>query len=253
MKINSIQKINLPFGAKSVISVFLERGGVCEQIYGSNSYSVYFKKDLFNFIDMYTPAISYVYGILFLNKKNILNILKQNDIKVSQGILSSKNYRIFITRSGYYNILIKLPTIIIGNGISTLKELISMENLKRVNSEGKNLPLKIAEKELILHDMTFSSLLKKNEKIIFTSIVNWREGAKFKDVTDIVGRDIVMLARKILSIFPNLAYVGFDCDSEGVVGNVDLSLDPNIFYRMSNGVKKKRAIDVVVDLIVGYN
>jgi hypothetical protein len=249
--INNNQKINLPFASRNVISNFLKRGGVCRKITGTSAYSIYFGKNIFNFIDMHTPATSYAYGILFLNKKNIYNILKQNNIKISQGTHGDKNYRVCVTRNGYCNILFRNNPKIIGNGWSTFKELLIKENLRRINNPDlKIMPVKIDKSALYKNNLRLSYVPKAKEKIILDWINELEEGATFVDVTVSENKVITVFAKKIIDIFPGLNYLSFDYYGNEIIGNVDLSLSPNVLFMMKKGASNRQAAEIIADLIV---
>jgi hypothetical protein len=249
--INDNQKIDLSNAMKNIVRVLLKKGGVCKAIPGTKAYSVYLKKNVFNFIDtMFPPAISCVYGILFSNKRYVRNILKQNNIKVAMDKNANESYSVCITKDGYLNVLLKKSPQIVGDGFSSLKELLVKENLRRINNpDSKIKPIKINEHSFS-KEYVPSYIPKAGEKIVLDLVSDLEEGATFTDVTLSINKRVAHLAKKILSLFPGLPYLSFNSYDNGTIGDVNLSLNPNIFFTMRNGMKIKKTAEVISDLMI---
>jgi hypothetical protein len=250
--IDNNQKIDLPKAMEEIVKTLLSRGGVCKRIPGTKVYSVYLGKNIFNFVDeIYAPAISYVYGILFSNKRYVRSILEQNNIQVVLGKSLNGSYRTCITKDGYLNVLLRNSPQVIGNSSSSLKELLIRENLKRINNpDSRILPIKIDKNIFSKKHLSFSYIPKVGEKIILNSISDLENGATFIDMSSSINKPVIVLAKKILSLFPNLNYLCFDYFDNKTVANVDLSLSPNIFFMMRKGARNRKAAEVISDLII---
>jgi len=246
------QKIDLPKAMKEIVKALLNRGGVCKRIPGTKVYSVYLKKNVFNFVDeIFTPAISYVYGILFSNKKYVRSILEQNNIKADRDKNADGSYRVCITKDGYFNVLLRNSPQISGDGTSSIRELLVKENLKRINNPDSRIqPIKIDKNIFSKKHLSFSYIPKAGEKIILNLIIDLENGATFTDVTSSMNKHVIVFAKKILSLFPNLNYLCFDYYDSKMVANVDLSLSPNIFFMMKKGARSRKAAEVISDLII---
>lgn len=240
---------------QAIVKSLVKRGGICEQIPNTKAYVVTIGEKLMFFAGEYMPAIPYAYGMIFSKKEYICKILKENNIKVDNNIhCKREGYRIFVTKNRYYNVLARHFPVIVGDGIKTIKEIVSKENLKRINNKNFNiLPLKITQRDLNLHKLHLSSILKIKEKIVFHSLVDLDQGARFTNETSKVRKSIHVLAKKILNLFPGLRYISFDLDPKEGIRSIDLLPNPNIFFMMHNGKKKRNGVDVLTDLLIHVN
>ncbi len=243
--------LNLPFSTKYIVHNLTTRGGKLERINNTNIYTLSIKNKIFYLADFYTPLISCVYQALFSSDEFRTSLLRFHNLVVLKNTVSDKSYSVFITKNRYYNILLREFPLLIGNGTSTIKDLVFQENLRRIASnDSLLLPVRINNDLLSRHNLKLLSIPRKNEKILFYFLRTLEEGVKFIDVTSSKHEFTSTLAKKIINLFPGIGYIRFDCDDKGNIEAIDLSASPNVFFAGTMGNKKKKMVDVVADLIL---
>jgi hypothetical protein len=102
----------------------------------------------------------------------------------------------------------------------------------------------------------FYNILERNNPNInndgyfsIESLIDRESELPYKDVTSTSNTNLYVLAKKLLLLFPHLGYVCFETNNS-VITRVDLSLNPNIFYEVTNGKEIKKAVEVIADLII---
>jgi cyanophycin synthetase len=135
--------------------------------------------------------------------------------------VKGEDYRFLVVNYKLVAVAKRTPAYIIGDGRSTIKQLIDEENLhhERGNSHEHVLaPIKIdgttkkilAEKELEIH-----SVLPKGQKLVLKDTANISAGGTAEDVTDIVHPYNVFMVERVARMF-NLNICGVDIMTKAV-------------------------------------
>lgn len=159
------------------------------------------------FSEKYESNIPYIYTFLFQNKRELQKLLHKNRLFLNsdKNKREQKNtiYKIFITNKNKYNILKQEKPSIKGDGKSTIELLLQKENMKRVNNSAPYVYPIHPSKEFYKQT---KNILQKDTFLIIPSN-NFEECATYIDVTKKSTANILLYAKKILSIFPSLPYL----------------------------------------------
>jgi cyanophycin synthetase len=128
--------------------------------------------------------------------------------------VQGEEYRLFVSHRGFFAAVNRIPANVIGDGKSNLLSLIQQENFRRMN------PRKNCLCEIRLDDITFDFMEKNGltldqiptdgQKVFLRGNSNVSTGGNCYDVTDDAHPSVLCLAKKILSSFPGLPFVGID-------------------------------------------
>ncbi|MCX7955176.1 MAG: Mur ligase family protein [Bacteroidales bacterium] len=138
-----------------------------------------------------------------------------------QEYIKGNTYRILVINNKVVAASQLIPPFIIGDGKSTIQELIDKLNndpLREYGDKGKLTKVEIDEdtlKILELNNYNLSSILPENEKIFLKNTGNMRSGATSIDVTENVHPFNCFIAERIAGVF-NLDVAGIDIISEDI-------------------------------------
>lgn len=149
---------------------------------------------------------------------------------------SGTEFRVFILIDGRCAVLKREPAGVIGDGVSTIKELAERESYRRLNPRTSCLfgilLDQSAEDFLKKSKRTFATVPALNEKVYVRQNANLFSGGMCFDFTDEIHPSIVEIAKKALASIPGLPYAGIDllCDDGTAVQTADsyaiLELNP---------------------------
>jgi cyanophycin synthetase len=124
-----------------------------------------------------------------------------------------REHRIFMTARNEFAVLERDPAHVFGDGKSTLKQLITYENIRRQKKSRRYLcPISVdAEMKRYLkqHSLTCHYIPKKGEKVYLRWTSNLAKGGVSIDHTNQVHPSVISIAKKVLKIF-DLPVVGID-------------------------------------------
>jgi len=131
-------------------------------------------------------------------------------------------HRIFITQKGDFAILKREPAHVIGDGISTIRQLIKIENKRRKEIKKKSAsalcPIVVDEhvkKFLKEEGKTFNDIPKKNEKVYLRLTSNIAKGGLSHNLTKEAHPSVIEIAKKVAKIIP-LPFMGIDFITEDI-------------------------------------
>jgi len=106
-------------------------------------------------------------------------------ISIVEEYLLGKNYRVVVTNDGIMSILRRYPPFVVGDGKSTIEELIAVENKQRENMDlypiVKNIPLSSPIKNyLSKQSLSFNSVIKKNNKVYLHNKISLKMGSSLE-------------------------------------------------------------------------
>jgi hypothetical protein len=167
---------------------------------------------------------------------------------LQENILVEKFYsgnilRFFVTKTGFYNVLLKQQPFVVGDGLSSISNLVikKYSNKHNINIFNPNL------------------ILSLGKKIIFTECTNITNGAIYKDITQTVNPSFLKLAFKIIDTFPPLSYLSFELITKNyqkkitkdnyIISDVYLSPGPNISFDMYQGKLLQKGVKVLANIL----
>jgi D-alanine-D-alanine ligase-like ATP-grasp enzyme len=146
--------------------------------------------------------------------KKFLLIKGQNEPYLIEKYYGGDEFRLFITKNNYFAAVTRIPANVTGDGESSLKELIKIENNKRMH------PRNTCLCEIKIDDVVLDFLEKngigidyvprKNEIVFLRNNSNVSTGGNCYDVTDKAHPSFVNLAKNILKKLGNLPFLGID-------------------------------------------
>ncbi len=157
------------------------------------------------------------------------NALKIDDTVIVERFLVGFDFRILVIDGKFTAAAMREPASVVGDGRSTIKELIEVVNRDPNRGFGheKNLTrIKIdymTERLLKIKKMTLDDVLEDGEKLYLKSTANLSAGGKAIDVTDEVHPRIISMAERVSRII-GLNVMGIDLIAPGL----NTPLDPEI-------------------------
>jgi cyanophycin synthetase len=153
--------------------------------------------------------------------RKVLRVLKELNKKMNRTILVEKEfkgeeYRILATSEKFVAAIHRVPANVVGDGVHTIKQLITLKNKDPRRGEGHKMSLvKIKIDDIVLeylkqHGKKLSTVPNKDEIVSLRPNSNISTGGDSYDVTDIVNPKVKKLAVKIIQSIPGLAFAGID-------------------------------------------
>jgi len=212
---------------KEVTRTFLKENGIA-----TTEGQMFYKNEMENAID-YSKKIGYPVVAKPVDgtwgKNVFLELKNEEQVKIAiEKILGSKErfliekqfigheYRILATNQKLLGVINRIPANVVGDGKSTIKELIEIKNKDPRRGEGHSTSLvriKIDEdiiENLQEQNLNLESIPQKDKQILLRKNSNLSTGGDSIDITDEIHPKIKELAPKIIASIPNLPYAGFD-------------------------------------------
>lgn len=155
-----------------------------------------------------------------LNIKDLKDALKHVRVKLGyreviiEQHITGEEYRIYVIDGKVIGAINRIPANIIGDGKSSIQQLITKKNLERKkNPNLKNRPIKIdkeVKKYVKQAGYTFESIPKKDEQIFLRKNSNVSSGGDPIDVTDELTPEIKEIAVGASKAIPGLVQCGVD-------------------------------------------
>lgn len=127
---------------------------------------------------------------------------------------AGEDYRVYVLKDEVLGIIKRIPANVIGDGSSTIMELIREKNKRRKNSPvlGSS-TIKIDDElktKLKDYDLTLDSILTKGRQVFLKTKNNISAGGDPIDITDEVSDEIKQIAIKACNSIPGLPHAGVD-------------------------------------------
>ena len=127
---------------------------------------------------------------------------------------NAKEYRLFITKNRDYAVLNRDPASVIGDGESTIRDLIIKENYRRMHPRTNALCEILVDAELYSYmnkvGLSMDMVPNKNEKVYLRPNSNVAMGGLCEDYTDRTHPSVIDVGMRVLDAFQGLPYVGID-------------------------------------------
>lgn len=147
--------------------------------------------------------------------ENAYDFAKKSDFGKSSLILEKHiegdDYRIIVAYGKFLAAIKRTPASIIGDGNSSIKELIIKLNKNRENkSYLKQIEFeKNLENHLNRFDLNFDSILEKNKKLFLSSVANIVNGGEGEDATSLIHPSLKQMAESVANV-TKVAILGID-------------------------------------------
>jgi D-alanine-D-alanine ligase-like ATP-grasp enzyme len=166
-------------------------------------------------------------------KKIILRELPHFACLIAQEMVFGKEYRVLVLGNRAIGVLEMIPPKIIGDGKSTVQELIEKKQRnKKKTSFDSSLNNILADQKV-----TLKTIPKKNQEIIIKGLSCLAEGGETKDATEIINKKIESLCVKVAkTVDKKLAGLDIICE--------DISKDP--FKQKINIIEANRRPDIYI-------
>lgn len=209
---------------KYFAKIFFKKAGLSvangEVFFASDAVSI---KEYVNKIG-YPVVVKKITGIhgneVFVNivdEQELLKILKKFSGKVLvESMFEGTEYRMFATREKFVAATKRVPANVLGDGISTVKQLVIKKNQDPRRSDGYStglVTIKLdsdAKAVLSKQGLTFNSVPKLGEVIYLRENSNLSTGGDSIDVTDELHPSLKQIAVSAVRAIPGLAYAGVD-------------------------------------------
>ena len=173
---------------------------VLKPVFGSHGYDVYTnitsENDLLKAIDKITQ-----------------NRGSQTKVLIEE-YFNAEEYRVFVTKNGDYAVLHRDPAHIYGDGIHNIKELIAIENYRRMNPRTNALCEILVDEEMYKYikanGISMDTIPTLGEKVYLRPNSNVAMGGICEDYTDRAHPSVIDIGMRVLDAFPGLPYVGID-------------------------------------------
>lgn len=126
---------------------------------------------------------------------------------IIEACISGYDHRILCVDGEFVAAIKREPAYVTGDGESTIKELIDIENGKAIRADTATSPLgkilidKIMDEVLAESGLTRESVLERGEKVHLRKVSNLSLGGVSEDVTDIVHPEVIAMSRAISQHF----------------------------------------------------
>jgi len=142
---------------------------------------------------------------------------KKNSGVIIEEMFAGNEYRILLSQEKVIGILNRIPANVVGDGISTIKKLITEKNKEDIRGAkgGVKSHLKIrVDKKLLDYlneqKLDLSSIPKKGKQIFLRKVSNVSQGGEAIDCTDIAHPSVIKIALKAIRTIPGLSFAGID-------------------------------------------
>jgi glutamate--cysteine ligase len=159
----------------------------------------------------------------------VTSSIYQSDSATAEEMFAGEEYRILATREKTIGITHRIPANVLGNGKSTIGELIEQKNADPRRGEnffeGKPLlKIKVDQKTLDLlklNDLNLSSVPSSGERIFLKEVSNLSQGGDSIDYTDRAHPSVHEIAVRAIAAIPGLAMGGVDIITKNITQEQD--------------------------------
>lgn len=150
-------------------------------------------------------------------RESIDKIIKNKGLETKiliEEYFDAKEYRVFVTKNRDFAVLHRDPAHVYGNGVNTIKELIEIENYRRMNPRTNALCEILVDEEMYNYmsknGISMDTVPATRQKVYLRPNSNVAMGGICEDYTDRVHPSVIDIGMKVLDSFPGLPYVGID-------------------------------------------
>lgn len=188
---------------------------------------------------------------------------------IVEAFISGNDHRILCVDGEFVASVKREAAYVIGDGESTVMELIEIENAKDIRADtatsplGKILTDEVMDQTLAEQELSRESVLERGEKVHLRKVANLSLGGVSEDVTDIVHPDVIAMSRAIAQHF-KLTVFALDVITDDIAnswvpqkgqrranfGIIEINAAPGIYMHLKPAYG--RSIDVPTRIIETY-
>jgi len=154
-------------------------------------------------------------------KETVNKIAQKYENLVVEEFIEGQEYRVFITKSGFCAVCMKIPANILGDNKSSVKALIKKKNER--NRDGPWTKIKsdnVALECLKQQGISFDSIPKKGQRVFLRYTSNICTGGDSIELTDTAHESVKKIAIKVLDSIPGLTYCGIDLITKDITRDI---------------------------------
>ncbi|MEX0895856.1 MAG: hypothetical protein WDZ94_02860 [Patescibacteria group bacterium] len=130
-------------------------------------------------------------------------------------MFQGKEYRILATQEKVVGIVNRIPANVIGDGESSIRQLIEHKNKEKIRRAGTQSHCKInidadLRSNLEMCGMTVASIPKLNQQVFLRTVSNVSKGGEAIDCTDLAHPSVNAIALEAMEAIPGLSLAGID-------------------------------------------
>lgn len=183
---------------------------------------------------------------------------------IEEFLEGEKEFRIVCVDYKFVAAAYRHPAHVIGDGKSTISQLIDQKNRHHWRGEGHNTPLTTIKKNSLTQEiiqeqgLTIDSIPKKNQEILLRKTANLSTGGEARDVTEQVHSENIALFEKIARV-TDLNTIGVDikCDSlqtpviqQKNTGVIEINVSPGLrMHHFPMSGKPINMAKIILDMI----
>lgn len=148
-------------------------------------------------------------------QKKLINLMlsKHKEILIEQEFEGS-DYRFFGVNNKVFSVQKRMRANIVGDGVSTIKELIQRKNAVRAQNRYLKKSLIPLDMDALDHlknlNLTLESIPNKDEIVILRTLSNLSAGGDSINVTNHTHPEFIEMVENVLKITPGIKYIGID-------------------------------------------
>jgi D-alanine-D-alanine ligase-like ATP-grasp enzyme len=174
----------------------------------------------------------------------------EDDIIVQEQV-HGREYRFLVVEGKTIAVAYRIPPYVIGDGISTIRELVNQKNLDSRRSEGHSSVLTKIDIDDVIHygGKNFLEMIPRNEeKVNVLATSNLSRGGEAIDCTDIASKELKEMAAKAAQVC-FLGVAGVDIMTNDIMSSslensyvIEVNLTPGLRMHQSPSVGKPRDV-----------
>ncbi|MCX6765373.1 MAG: hypothetical protein NT136_00140 [Candidatus Moranbacteria bacterium] len=172
-------------------------------------------------------------AVRLINSREIRKWLRSDKFLIEEMYIGDE-YRVLVFDGEVISCVKKIPATIVGDGISTIQELVNIFNKKR--KKGFEIKIdKVAKKTLSKNNLTLNSILIKNTKLKLRDNLNMSDGGRAIESTNKMSAFLKKTCVKSIQA-SGLSWGGVDLMTNNLSSKknyVILEINSNPFYNMS--------------------
>jgi D-alanine-D-alanine ligase-like ATP-grasp enzyme/acylphosphatase len=146
--------------------------------------------------------------------------IKHSSRVIVEEMVVGKEYRVYVLDGKVIGVTHRVSAYIVGDGVSTIEELIAQNNIKREDNPFTSKKPIVINKTIINNleskNLTLNSVLAKGVKIELSKIAKVTEGGEHNDITEKIDQSFIDIFKKAYEAFPSLGSIGFDVIAQDI-------------------------------------
>lgn len=179
------------------------------------------------------------------------NCSKKGEVLLQKQIFG-KLYRLYVLNGKLAAASLRKPAFVVGDGFSTVEQLINQKNTDPMRGDDSSYPLKRIDlaKATKFLDGAINNVLPKNDKLYVSEIASISAGGEAMDVTDSVNENLAKLTENIAQQL-GLFVAGFDIICDDISENVNEKYLPLLEINSCPSLRMHAQPINLADLILG--